>query len=441
MSPADANVRRFIAFRVLFNARFYYPVYAVLFLDYGLSLDNLNVMNFIWAITIVALEVPSGALADQLGRKRLVVFATLCMIAEMALLAFVPLGSATLLFAAVALNRILSGAAEAAASGADEALVFDSLAAEGRASEWPSVLARLGRWQSAGFLVSGLLGGLCYDASALSQLAGSVGVHWMPDPKLTMRFPAYLTFLSAFVALAIALRLTESPRQTPAEPVSAASTLRLMRGVAGWMWALPLAVFLVAAGLLHDSIIRLVLTFGAEYYRAVHVPVAAFGLLSMAFGIFGFFVPPLGRWLIQHGSVRTNFALLSLLTVVGLIGLQLLIPWWGVLFGLLLGATMSLLNVFLSHYLNALAEPATRATLLSFRGLAFNLGYGFVSLGFAALLKAQPGDPKAAFAGALTWLPGYFVLTLVPLALFAWRTCCLDLPAAQPTGAAKPSSD
>lgn len=431
MSAADANVRRFIAFRVLFNARFYYPVYAVLFLDYGLSLDGLNVMNFIWAITIVALEVPSGAVADQVGRKRLVVFATLCMIAEMALLAFVPLGHATLLFVVVALNRVLSGAAEAAASGADEALVFDSLAAEGRAEEWPAVLARLGRWTSIGFLCSGLIGGLSYDATALSYLAGLLGIQWTPDPKVTMRFPVYLTMLNAGLALAVAWRMTESPRSQPAAPVSAASTLKLMREVAAWMWALPLAVFLIAGGLLHDSIIRLFLTFGSEYYRAIHIPVAAFGLLSMAFGLFGFFIPPLGRWLIARHTVRTNFTLLAVATTLGLAGLPLLVPWWGLAFSLLLGAAMNLLGVFLSHYLNALAAPETRATLLSFRGLAFNLGYGFVSLAFAVLLRSQGPDPAAAFRASLAWLPCYFVLSLIPLAIFAWRTCCLQPQAAK----------
>lgn len=427
MSAADANVRRFIAFRVLFNARFYYPVYAVLFLDYGLSLDRLNVMNFIWAITIVALEVPSGALADQVGRKSLVLFATCCMVGEMALLAFVPLGNAAVLFVVVALNRVLSGAAEAAASGADEALVFDSLAAEGRAEEWPAVLARLGRWSSMAFLVSGLIGGLSYDATALSKLAGLVGLSWTPDPKVTMRFPVYLTLGNAFLAVLVARSFVEAPRATPAQPASAASTLRLMREVGAWIWGLPIAVFLISAGLLHDSIIRLFLTFGSEYYRAIQIPVAVFGFLGMAFGLFGFFIPPLGRWLLEHGSLRLNFSLISLCTLVGLCGLPLLLPWWGLGFAILLGATMSLLNVFLSHYLNAIAAPETRATLLSFRGLAFNLGYGFVSLAFAALLRSQGPDSAAAFQNALKWLPWYFVASLLPLAVYAWRTRCLHL--------------
>ena len=72
-SIADSNRKRFIGFRVLFNSRFYYPVLAVLFLDLGLSATQYTLLNFVWAIVIVVAEVPSGALADRIGRRPLIV--------------------------------------------------------------------------------------------------------------------------------------------------------------------------------------------------------------------------------------------------------------------------------------------------------------------------------------------------------------------------------
>ena len=72
---ADRNCRRFVAFRVFFNARFYYPVLAVLFLDLGVSATEYSLLNFVWAIVIVCAEVPSGALADRVGRRPLVIAA------------------------------------------------------------------------------------------------------------------------------------------------------------------------------------------------------------------------------------------------------------------------------------------------------------------------------------------------------------------------------
>ncbi|MCP4718434.1 MAG: MFS transporter, partial [Desulfobacteraceae bacterium] len=70
------NIRRYIAFKVMFNSRFYYPVFTILFLDFGLTVAQFAILNSVWAATIVLAEVPSGALADIIGRKRLLVFAT-----------------------------------------------------------------------------------------------------------------------------------------------------------------------------------------------------------------------------------------------------------------------------------------------------------------------------------------------------------------------------
>ncbi len=58
------------------------------------------------------------------------------MVLEIGLWAFVPRSNLTVLFWVFVLNRILSGMAEAAASGADEALAYDSLKQEGDINDW-----------------------------------------------------------------------------------------------------------------------------------------------------------------------------------------------------------------------------------------------------------------------------------------------------------------
>lgn len=194
------NIPRFLAFRVLFSARFYYPVLAVLFLDYGLSLTQFALLNALWAAAIVLLEVPSGALADRWGRARLVRLASWIMVVEMAVLVLVPLGAPWLVFTAFALNRILSGTAEACASGADEALAYDSLKALGREAEWPAVLRRLMRWQSLAFALAMLTGAAVYDPDFLNRLAAACGLEAALTPADTLRLPVILTLGSAVAA-------------------------------------------------------------------------------------------------------------------------------------------------------------------------------------------------------------------------------------------------
>ena len=156
-------MRLFIAFRVFFNARFYYPVFTILFLDFGLTLQQFALLNVAWAAAIVLLEVPSGALADVMGRRNLLIAASILMVVEIALLCFVPMGYPNLLFAVFLMNRVLSGTAEAAASGADEALAYDSLKREGNIDDW----ANRFYWGSVTF---GTLAGASYIYSLIDGI-------------------------------------------------------------------------------------------------------------------------------------------------------------------------------------------------------------------------------------------------------------------------------
>ena len=274
-SISERNVRWFIVFRVLFNARFYYPVMAILFLDLGLSLSQYALLNVAWAAAIVLLEVPSGAMADLVGRKRLVVFAAVLMVCEMAVFSFTPTGNITLLFGLFLLNRVISGAAEASASGADEALVYDSLKAAGRESEWPRVLERLARWQSGGFFVAMILGAAVYDPGLVTRAAHFIGSPFTFTKADTVRWPVYLTLATSLVTVFAALRLHEN-RAESHSTVSAGAAFREVLAAGRWIWASPLALFVLAATVCNDSFIRLFLTIGSQYYRLIQLPEATF---------------------------------------------------------------------------------------------------------------------------------------------------------------------
>src|SRR5271155_1615703 len=197
MSDADRNWRRFVLFRVLFNSRFYYPVLAVLFLDLGLSATEYTLLNFAWALAIVFTDLPAGVLADRIGRKPLVVAASVFMVLEMILLSVAPLHGGIVLLLCCLANRILSGMAEGMASGADEALVFDSLAERNRSGEWPKVLDQVMRWQGMGMVIAMLVGGAVYDPAFMNRFASFFGADFHFAQGLTLRFPIYLNLISA----------------------------------------------------------------------------------------------------------------------------------------------------------------------------------------------------------------------------------------------------
>ncbi|TSA36137.1 MAG: MFS transporter [Verrucomicrobiaceae bacterium] len=409
------NIPLFIAFRVFFNARFYYPVLGVLFLDLGLSLEQYALLNSVWAATILLFEIPSGALADLIGRKSMVVLAAALMVVEMSVFAFAPPGP--WLFPLLILNRILSGTAEACASGADEALAYDSLAEENREARWRDVLTTLMRWSSAAFFVAMILGALAFDRHIAGQVLKFLGFDGAVPT--TTRWPVFMTLATSLPALACALAMSEpGDARHEGHPIQGA-IVNIVAG-ARFVFSDPRIRLLLLCAVLFDSLVRLFLTFASNYYRLIEIPEFVNGFLGSFYALLGFIAASLARRAAARFSATQVFVMVGILIFAGLCGLCLATPYWGVWVVLPIGLSMPLMQYFLSNYINAWTESGLRATVLSFRGMAINLGYGFAGLAFAAFTSAlrasAPGlSENALFGKSLIALPVGFAVGSVLL--------------------------
>jgi MFS family permease len=433
------NIRLFIAFRVFFNCRFYYPVFTILFLDYGLSLEQFALLNAAWAATIVLLEVPSGALADTVGRRNLLVFTGILMVIEMVLLCFAPRGNPELLFVIFLINRVLSGAAEASASGADEAIAYDTLKDEGDIKDWPRVLEIQMRVQSIAFIIAMSLGAAVYDPDLMQRIVDWLGFKVHLDQGMTLRIPPLLTLLMAILTLSTALRMRETGRQNYQMNASQGTTIteafKLTLAAGKWILKTPFALVIILTGLQFDNCIRMIITLRSQYYRLIDLPEAIFGLIGSGLAILGLVMPRLARSLVQKHSPRFNLGIMSGLTIIGLIGMTFFWPIIGLIPVIVLAAVMYLQNFFQSQYLNRVTSSHQRATVLSFKGLSFNLAYGLIGVLYSLLLaqlRLQVGAAHPQITGvqlqnlvfikSIAWFPGYFLLTMLALLLFArWR--------------------
>ncbi|WP_435548268.1 MFS transporter [Desulfobacterium sp. N47] len=434
------NIRLFILFRIMFNTRFYYPVFAILFLDFGLSLEQFALLNVAWAISIVLLEVPSGAMADIIGRRNLLVTSAAIMVVEISLLCFAPRGNITLLFAIFLANRILSGSAEACASGADEAIAYDTLKKLDRSDEWPKVLEIQMRFGAMVQMVAMILGALVYDPVLMQKAADFIGLQIQLNQGITMRFPLYMTLAMALGTLAVSLRMLESDSieanrriagTKAGKPVKEAFKLTLKAG--RWILQTPFVLMIILAGMFFDHWIRIIITLTSEYYRLIHLPEASFGLISAIVSSFGLFIPKIARKMGQTHTQLFNINIMCVLCIAGLAGMLMMIPFYGLIPAILLFCVIYINNYLQSYYLNPLTASEQRATVLSFKGLSFNLAYGVMGLLYAGLLAylrkrtshVLPGLSgheleDIVFIKSLIGFPCYFIFALAGLFWFGW---------------------
>ncbi len=391
-----SNIQRYIAFKVLFNSRFYYPVFTILFLDFGLTVAQFSLLNAVWAATIVMAEVPSGALADTIGRKRLVVFATLTMVIEVGLIAFLPTTNTTLVFWVFLINRVLSGLAEAAASGADEALAYDALKKYGDPKEWGRVLEVVTRFQSFGFIIAMTTGAAIYDPALMNSLANAFGFSTSLTQEITMRFPLYGTLilaLGACVATSGMEEVVDTPSSVNKNGSGRFTDLKTAFGLTfkagGWILSTPFVLSVILFGMLFDGTIRMVITLSSQYYRMILLPESLFGILGAGVAMLGFIVPRLARTLAENRSPDTGLWLTAGLTLSGLTLMAFFIPWVGMIPALITFAAMYFNGFFVSFYINRETPSSQRATVLSFKGLSYNMAYGLLGVGYALILKVQ----------------------------------------------------
>ena len=116
---------------------------------------------------------------------------------------------------------------------------------------------------------------------------------------------------------------------------------------------------------------------------------------------------------------------------MGLTGITFFWPYVGLLPLAILSAVMMFTNFFSSRYLNQITASEQRATVLSFKGLSYNLAYGMAGLLYALLLAflrrhpaiiAAVGDKDLetlVFEQSFLYLPGYFILMLAVLIMVA----------------------
>ena len=437
------NVRRFIAFRVAFNCRFYYPIFTVLFLDFGLSMAQFAILNAVWAATIVLAEVPSGALADIIGRRRLLRFAALSMLVEMAILCFAPRGNPTLLFGLFLVNRVLSGLAEAAASGADEAIAYDALQAVDLADRWGQVLDVQMRLQSAAFIFTMLAGAAVYDPRLMTHLATTLGWHHEFSLAQTLRLPLYLTLVMALCALAAVWGLDEVRPSAgdvacrPQAGVSAVVAFRLTLNTGAWIFRTPFVLAVIVVGMLLDSALRMVVTLASQYYRMVALPESMFGVLGAMTAVAGIFIPRLALRVAESRSPAFCLGSTAATALAGLAGMAFFWPYLGLIPALVAFSALSMVGFYVSYFVNRRTSSERRATVLSFKGVAYNLAYGLIGVAYASVLEVEKAGlqtvgassqavENAIFRQTFVWFPLGLAIGLALVAAVVGGYCIVS---------------
>jgi len=230
-------------------------------------------------------------------------------------------------------------------------------------------------------------------------------------------------FLQGVACVVITSRLEETRRHeegTTRERLR--SAFRLTLQTAKMAFTTRSIAVVIIGGLLIDSVARNFATVNSEYFRLIGIPEWAFGFIGATTGMLNFFVPEIARKLNARFPPLGVLGIAGGLAVVALAMLAPAWPWFGILPSMLLMTLLGLVGFTVSRHLHGCADSSQRATLLSVRGLPFNVGYGAVSLGFSLMLarmRELHGDD--AFRQALLWQLPVIAFMIAGFFVWAWQ--------------------
>jgi MFS family permease len=170
------------------------PVYAVWtlwFNDHDVTTGQISTVFLLWAFIALVFEIPSGALADRVDRRRLLATAFLIRGVGIGVWLVWPT------FGGLVIGAALWAIHDALASGTWEAMIHDELTAIGDDRSYAPVMARIGQFSDLGVATGTLLGAALLSAwigievglatlgwMTVAAHVGSISLVWtMPDVR------------------------------------------------------------------------------------------------------------------------------------------------------------------------------------------------------------------------------------------------------------------
>ena len=367
----DRNIPLLYLFLFFRDGQIWIPVWVVfLTVERGFSLTEVTAAEGLFLLCLIALEVPTGAVADNWGRKWSLALGALVLAVAVLIFAFAES------FPVLLASFLLWSLASALMSGADMALAYDTLVAIGREREYERL---------AGRSVA-----LSFAAAALATLIGGA-VAGLLDIRVTIFIGAGTCLLAAVTAVALSEPRAVAHEHRP----GLISTVRLAFGEVWKVRDVRTVVLLAGVGVAGIEGVQY-LTQPYLHARGVEIGVL-FSVLQVPMMVMGMLGGLLAARVGQHAN---GVRLLVALLLAGIASYAMLAVAPGLTayaaLPLLMGLAACVMPIA-SGYVNRRIGPERRATVLSIQGMVQSLTLAGLAPAIGAVTDG-PGLPWAFVA-------------------------------------------
>jgi MFS family permease len=349
MNGFSKNIPRLYVIKISKWFSLVMPIIVLFYHNNDMGMQEIFLLKAIYSLAVVFMEIPSGWMADVWGRKKTLVLGSI-------------LGSLGFLiycfsygFLAFAVAEIILGIGHSFVSGADSALLYDSLKADNKTDKYTREEGRITSVGNFAEAIAGVLGGFL--------------------AAISFRTPFYFQFAVAAMAIPAALTLIEPKFKSSGQAQTIKKLIQNIKGTFVSNQNLRISILLSAVtGTATLTFAWLV----QPFFKAIDLPVEMFGIfwtaLNLAVGVSSIFAHKVEQFL----GKRNSLLVIVILVAAGYFLSGIAISYWGIAFLFLFYLIRGLATPILKNYINQYTESEVRATMLSVRNFIIRITFAVI---------------------------------------------------------------
>lgn len=360
------------------------PIVVLFYNENGLHQYDIFLLQGIYSVAIVVLEIPSGYFADVLGRKKTLTFG--------AILGFIgfTIYSISHGFWGFLVAEIILGLGQSLISGADSAMLYDSLLAQKREKQYLKLEGRMTSIGNFAEATAGILGGLL--------------------ATISLRTPYFFQSGVAFLAIPAALTLVEPLREKTLNMASFKDILDIFK------YSLiknpKLRYNIIFSAIIGSSTLSMA-WFAQPYFKEIDLPIAMYGvlwtLLNLSVGLTSLFAYKVDKLLGKSKVVLLITLLLS--ASYFLVGHYQ--AYWAISILFVFYLVRGFATPILKDYINRMTESNVRATVLSVRNFIIRIVFAGLGPFLGWYTDTYSLAEALSFAGIFFFITGTAISILL----------------------------
>ena len=321
------------------------PIIVLFFESKGLSLTQIMILQGTYSLFVALFEIPSGFFADIYGRKNSLVIGSIFLFLGYVIFSFFS-GFNEFLFA-----EILLGIGGSLISGADSAILYDTLLEIKEEDEYTKIEGRtyaIGNFSEG---IAGVLGGFLAMTS--------------------LNMPVYIQTIVMFLSIPIAMTLVE-PKSSYKLAKSFSSIITVVKDT--FIYQRKLRWYIVYSSSMGIATLSIA-WFVQPFLMEIDTPIIYYGIiwafLNFTAGITSYY-----SYLFNNHNLLIY---ISLIMITSLILLGFNISYFGLIFIILIYLLRGVITPKLRNLINMNSTSERRATVLSLRSFVIRISFAVIA--------------------------------------------------------------